>query len=258
MQLKLNKLKGLQHLYFLLIFIFCQIVSLSCQNKRTTQDEKTQSAMNDSTDYNSKAKNLALNLKRKGIKDETVLDAISKVPRHVFVSTNLANRAYEDKPLPIDRNQTISQPYTVAFQSELLQVQTGEKVLEIGTGSGYQAAILCEMGAEVYSIERHQQLYIKAKETLQELGYNPILIYGDGYEGLPDHAPFDKILITAATKEFPKKLLQQLKIGGLMVAPIGDGNSQTMTVVKRLGENEYTESEHGTFVFVPILKGTED
>lgn len=214
--------------------------------------------MNDSLQYNDKAYKLAAELKRKGIKDERVLAAISKVPRHTFVAENLVGRAYEDNPLPIDKNQTISQPYTVAFQSELLQIKPCEKVLEIGTGSGYQAAILCEMGAEVYSIERHQQLYIKAKKVLNQLGYNPMLFYGDGYEGLPDYSPFNKILITAATNEFPKKLLGQLKVGGLMVAPIGDSNRQTMTVIRRLGPNEYKESEHGAFVFVPMLEGVEE
>ncbi|MBK5723139.1 protein-L-isoaspartate(D-aspartate) O-methyltransferase [Dysgonomonas sp. Marseille-P4677] len=214
--------------------------------------------MNDSLRYNYKAIELVVRLKNKGIKDNQILAAIEKIPRHVFVSENLANHAYEDKPLPIDKNQTISQPYTVAFQSELLQIKPNEKVLEIGTGSGYQAAVLCEMKAKVYSIERQQQLYLKAKEVLSKLGYHPMLFYGDGYEGLPDYAPFDKILITAATKEFPKKLLEQLKIGGLMVAPIGDSNRQIMTVVKRIGADEYIESEHGAFVFVPLLKGVEE
>lgn len=214
--------------------------------------------MNDSLQYNDRAKKLAVELRRKGIKDEQVLTVIAKIPREMFVAEHLATRAYEDKPLPIDKNQTISQPYTVAFQTELLQIKPNEKVLEIGTGSGYQAAVLCEMGVEVYSIERHQQLYVKAKKVLHELGYDPMLFYGDGHEGLPDHSPFDKILITAATKEFPKKLLEQLKIGGLMVAPIGDSKSQTMTTIKRLGPDEYKETEHGIFVFVPMLQGTED
>lgn len=247
-----------KQLFILLVLICCQFGFISCQNKRSRQNEKMPSAMNDSLQYNDKAKRLAVELKRKGISDERVLAAIGKIPRHVFVAKNLMSRAYEDRPLPIGKDQTISQPYTVAFQSELLQVKPNEKVLEIGTGSGYQAAVLCEMGAEVYSIERHQQLYIKAKEILNKLGYHPMLFYGDGYEGLPDHAPFDKILITAATKEFPKKLLEQLKIGGLMVAPIGDSNRQTMTVVERIGADEYKESEHGAFVFVPMLKGVEE
>lgn len=214
--------------------------------------------MNDSLKHNDKAKNLAIILKGKGIKDKYVLRAIERVPRHIFVSEDLANQAYEDKPLPIEKNQTISQPYTVAFQSELLQIKPDEKVLEIGTGSGYQAAILCEIGADVYSIERYQQLYINAKNTLNRLGYKPMLFYGDGYEGLPDHAPFDKILITAATAKFPQKLLEQLKIGGLMVAPIGDSNRQIMTLVKRLSTDKYQEVECGFFAFVPMLEGTED
>lgn len=244
---------------FLLFILFCfQSGFTSCQNQQQKQNEKTQSTMNDSSSLKNKAKNLAIALKKKGIKDERVLAAIERIPRHAFVYKNLRDRAYEDRPLPIDKKQTISQPYTVAFQSELLQIEPNEKILEIGTGSGYQAAVLCEMGARVYSIERHKQLYLKAKNLLSELGYAPMLFYGDGYEGLPDHAPFDKILITAATKEFPKKLLEQLKIGGLMVAPIGDNNSQTMTVVKRLSPEEYKEIEYGSFIFVPMLKGVED
>lgn len=184
--------------------------------------------------------------------------AIGKIPRHSFVEERLADRAYRDSPLPIGKGQTISQPYTVAFQTQLLRLKPGEKVLEIGTGSGYQAAVLCEMGAEVYSIERHYELYVKARETLEALGYDPVLVFGDGYEGLPEHAPFDKILITAAPDRRPEKLLRQLRIGGLMVVPIGDSLDQRMTVIERIGADEFKETEHGAFLFVPMEKGTEE
>lgn len=202
------------------------------------------------------AKRLAGELKRKGIKDERVLTAIENVPRHLFIDEKLLEHAYQDRPLPIEKGQTISQPYTVAYQTQLLGLKPGEKVLEIGTGSGYQAAILCEIGVEVYSIERHQQLYLTAKETLNKLGYHPNLFYGDGFEGLPEHAPFDKILLTAAPPEIPKKLLQQLRVGGWMVGPLGGRMGQKMTKIERIGEEEFRESEHGDFIFVPMQKGT--
>lgn len=214
--------------------------------------------MNDSSIYSKEVKNLVNGLKRKGIRDERILEAVSRVPRHDFVTESIRSKAYQDKALPIDKGQMISQPYTVAFQTDLLQLEAGDKVLEIGTGSGYQAAVLCEMGVEVYSIERHYQLHLKAKTLLDSLGYRVNLFYGDGYEGLPDEAPFDKILITAATSQFPEKLLRQLRIGGIMVAPIGNSERQTMTVVKRLDEDRYKETPHGHFVFVPMVKGVEE
>lgn len=205
--------------------------------------------------YQNEIKALIEELDRKGIKDKRVLAAIEAVPRDAFVSERLKNRAYENSPLAIDKDQTISQPYTVAFQTELLKLQNGDKVLEIGTGSGYQAAILCEMGMDVYSIERHQLLYDKAKLLLDSLGYKAHLFYGDGYKGLPDQAPFDKILITASIAEVPQQLLEQMKIGGLLVAPIGDDYSQEMIVIERLAADEFRITKHGTFVFVPMIKG---
>ena len=214
--------------------------------------------VNTSQDNLKEAKKLAAELKRKGISDERVLAAIGNVPRHLFIDESLRDYAYEDRPLPIEKGQTISQPYTVAFQSELLQLKPGEKVLEIGTGSGYQAAVLCEMNAEVYSIERFKELYLTAKETLNRTGYHPNLFFGDGYDGLPEDAPFDKILITAAPEEVPKKLLYQLKIGGWMVLPLGDRQGQKMMVIKRVGEDKFIESEHGDFIFVPMQEGTEE
>ena len=214
--------------------------------------------VNTSQDNLKEAKKLAAELKRKGISDERVLAAIGNVPRHLFIDESLRDYAYEDRPLPIEKGQTISQPYTVAFQSELLQLKPGEKVLEIGTRSGYQAAVLCEMNAEVYSIERFKELYLTAKETLNRTGYHPNLFFGDGYDGLPEDAPFDKILITAAPEEVPKKLLYQLKIGGWMVLPLGDRQGQKMMVIKRVGEDKFIESEHGDFIFVPMQEGTEE
>lgn len=203
------------------------------------------------------AEKLARELERKGIRDKRVLAAIASVAREEFIDASLRDYAYLDKPLPIEKGQTISQPYTVAYQSELLGLKPGEKILEIGTGSGYQAAILCEMGAVVYSIERYEALHLSAKATLHRLGYYPHLFFGDGYEGLPEEAPFDKILLTAAPDVVPEKLLKQLRVGGWMVLPLGGRMGQKMTLIKRLGEEKFSESEHGDFIFVPMQKGTE-
>lgn len=238
----------------------CCAGSVACaSNNQKKQPQQPDPVMiNISQNDTKRAGKLAQELRSKGISDERVLDAIGNVPRHRFIDEGLSELAYLDRPLPIERGQTISQPYTVAYQSELLQLKAGEKVLEIGTGSGYQAAVLCEMGAQVYSIERFQELHLAAKETLDQLGYHPHLFFGDGYEGLPEYAPFDKILITAAPGEVPKKLLAQLKIGGWMVLPLGGRQGQKMTVIRRVGENKFTESEHGDFIFVPMQKGTEE
>jgi len=165
--------------------------------------------------------------------------------------------AYKDQAFPIGSGQTISQPYTVAMQTQLLCVRKGDKVLEIGTGSGYQTAVLLELGAKVYSIERQRELFLKAEVLLSQLGYRPHLFYGDGYEGLPTYGPFDRILITAATEEIPEKLLSQLKIEGIMVFPWGSQSSQTMTRIIRTGYDQYEKTFHGEYVFVPMLKGTE-
>ncbi|MFZ1516723.1 MAG: protein-L-isoaspartate(D-aspartate) O-methyltransferase [Saprospiraceae bacterium] len=202
-------------------------------------------------------KKLVAELASKGIKDEQVLEAILKVPRHAFLDKAFEEWSYKDQAFPIDCEQTISQPYTVAFQTSLLKLIKGEKVLEIGLGSGYQACVLFEMGAKVYSIERHKYLHDKTAQRLKHLGYMGIrTFYGDGFLGLPRFAPFDKILITAACPEIPSKLLEQLKPGGMMVLPLESGGGvQTMVrIIKELHEN-FTKEDFGHFKFVPMLKG---
>ncbi len=204
-------------------------------------------------------KRLVQELKELGILDDNVLKAIEKIPRHFYVETTFGDVAYENKPLSIGRGQTISNPYTVAYQTELLEIIGNEKVLEIGTGSGYQSAVLAELNVQVYTIERHQPLSKKAKKILDSFGYtNVFTFYGDGFKGLPDHAPFDKILITAAAPEIPKELLKQLKINGVMVIPYGNGDTQQMIRIKRLDNNEFEKETFSTFTFVPMLKGIED
>ena len=194
-------------------------------------------------------------IRKKGITDEAVLDAIGKIPRHAFMESGLINFSYKDSAFPIGAGQTISQPYTVAFQTQLLEVKPHDKVLEIGTGSGYQATVLCEMGAIVYTIERQRELYIKAQQLLLQLGYKINFFYGDGYAGLPAYSPFDKILVTAGASEIPKTLVSQLKTGGRMVIPVGGSNVQEMTLVVKKSDNETEVSRHGAFVFVPFLPG---
>lgn len=211
--------------------------------------------MHDTYRHKGLRKKLVDEVRSKGIRDESVLEAMNRVPRHLFMDSGFVHFAYRDQAFPIGAGQTISQPYTVAFQTELLQVRKHDKVLEIGTGSGYQAAILVEMGAKVYTIERQKELFLKTQSLLPAMGYKPRFFYGDGYEGLPAFAPFDRILITAASREIPPKLLEQLKTGGRMVLPLGGGGSQVMTVVVKTGEEEYEKEEHGYFVFVPLLKG---
>lgn len=212
--------------------------------------------MTDTFEAKGKRKKLVAELRQKGISDEDVLRAIDIVPRHLFMDPAFFNHAYVDKAFPIASGQTISQPYTVAVQSSLLHVNKRDKILEIGTGSGYQAAILAQLGARVYTIERFRELFIKAQVTLGSLGYKIDFFYGDGYEGKPQYGPYDGIIITAAPPEVPQKLLQQLKIGGRLVTPLGSSGSQVMTVVERTGEDNFEYSEHGNFIFVPMLKGT--
>ncbi len=213
--------------------------------------------MTDSYRHKGLRKKLVETIREKGIKDQRILDAVGKVPRHLFMDSGFVEFAYRDQAFPIGSGQTISQPYTVAFQTELLQVEKHDKVLEVGTGSGYQCAILLEMGAKVYTIERQRELYLKSRALLNKLGYKPYFFYGDGYLGQPRFAPFDKILITAGAPEIPQDLLKQLKVGGRMVVPVGGGGGQVMMAVDRISEDEFKESQHGYFAFVPMIKGRE-
>lgn len=210
---------------------------------------------NDGLRHKGMRKKLVEGLKIKGIKDEKVLAAIEKVPRHLFMESSFINFAYKDQAFPIGAGQTISQPYTVAFQTQLLQVQENEKVLEIGTGSGYQAAVLIEMGAKVFTVERQKELFQKVQSFLPEIGYHPAFFFGDGNEGLPNFGPFEKILVTAGASDIPPALKQQLKIGGRLVIPVGNETRQEMLVLIRLTEDDYKTEKHGGFVFVPLLKG---
>ncbi len=199
-------------------------------------------------------KKLVMTLQKKGISNTEVLTAIDKVPRHLFMDSGFIDHAYIDKAFPIAANQTISQPYTVARQTELLQVKQGDTVLEIGTGSGYQCAVLLAMGVKVYSIERQNELFKKTKLFLSKLGYRPKkLIFGDGYKGLPEHAPYKGIVVTAAAPYVPKSLLAQLAIEGRLVIPVGD-ESQIMTVFTRTSATEFKKEEFGEFRFVPMLE----
>lgn len=190
----------------------------------------------------------------KGIKDQNVLKAIGKIPRHLFMDSSFLDHAYQDKAFPIAADQTISQPYTVAFQSELLKIKRGDKILEIGTGSGYQTAVLCELGAKVYSIERQNELFKITSRFLPKLGYRAKkFIFGDGYIGLEEEAPFDGIIVTAGAPFVPKPLLKQLKVGGRLVIPVGV-DVQVMTMFTRKGPKEFEQEEFGEFRFVPLLE----
>jgi protein-L-isoaspartate(D-aspartate) O-methyltransferase len=193
-------------------------------------------------------------LKEKGIVDNRVLAAIGRIPRHLFLNSSFEDYAYQDKAFPIGEDQTISQPHTVAFQSQLLEVKKDQKILEIGTGSGYQTAVLCLLGAKVYSIERQIKLFKKAHHLLPNLGYRPKhLSSGDGYVGLPDHAPFDSIIVTAGAPIIPQPLMAQLKIGGRLVIPLGE-EKQIMTLLIRKNETQFEKYEFGDFKFVPLLE----
>ncbi len=213
--------------------------------------------MNDSFKHKGLRKKLIQTIKSKGINNKNVLSAIGKVPRHLFMDSGFIDHAYQDKAFPIGADQTISQPFTVAFQTELLEINKGDKVLEVGTGSGYQAAVLCELGANVFSIERQGELYKKVINFLPSINYYPKkIIYGDGYKGLEEEAPFDSIIVTAGAPFVPKTLLNQLKIGGRLVIPIGE-NIQVMTLYIRVSEKKFNMKEYGEFQFVPLLKEKE-
>jgi protein-L-isoaspartate(D-aspartate) O-methyltransferase len=199
-------------------------------------------------------KRLVQELRIKNITDVRVLNAIGKVPRHLFLESSFIKFAYQDKAFPIGAGQTISQPYTVAIQSQLLEVNEGEKILEVGTGSGYQAAVLLEMGVKLFSIERQGELYQRSTRLLRELGYQGRFFLGDGYEGIPAQAPFDKIIVTAGAPVIPRNLLVQLRIGGIMVIPLGD-QKQVLTRIIRIDEDEFEQEQIEECAFVPMLNG---
>jgi protein-L-isoaspartate(D-aspartate) O-methyltransferase len=202
-------------------------------------------------------KQLIQEVKNKGITDDAVLEAMDKLPRHYFMDSSFVEFAYQDKAFPIGAGQTISQPYTVAFQTQLMNVKKGDKILEIGTGSGYQAAILHLMGAKVFSIERQKELYVKTKAFLEQLNYRMKLFFGDGYKGLPTYAPFDKIIVTCGAPFVPEALVEQLKPGGFLIIPVGDDVQTMIRVVKNLDGTVINE-EHGAFRFVPMLEDKND
>jgi protein-L-isoaspartate(D-aspartate) O-methyltransferase len=211
--------------------------------------------MIDSYRHKGQRKKLVETLKEKGITDDKVLQVINDLPRHFFIPDSALHQyAYEDKAFPIGAGQTISQPYTVAFQTQLLEIKKGDKVLEIGTGSGYQAAVLFKLGAKVFSIERQKALYDKTKPLLEKMGIKIKMYFGDGYKGLPAFAPFDKIIITAAAPLIPQDLLKQLKPGGILVIPLGEGDTQVMKKIIKNADGSYEEKNYGLFKFVPMLK----
>ena len=210
--------------------------------------------MKDTSKHQGLRNQLASILKKKGITNEMVLNAIKIIPRHLFIDSSFSDHAYQDKAFPIAAEQTISQPYTVAFQSQTLAVNPGDIILEIGTGSGYQTAVLIELGAEVYTIERQHELFKKTSLFLPKLGYKPKkFIFGDGYKGFKEKAPFDKIIVTAGAPIVPKPLLAQLKVGGMFLIPVGD-KKQIMTMFYRKSPKEFEKKELGDFAFVPMLQ----
>lgn len=214
--------------------------------------------MNNAELYIGMRKKMVQQLQQKFQYGREVLEAMNAVPRHLFIEKGMEHLAYEDKPLPIAAGQTISQPSTVALQTHLSGVQKWDKVLEIGTGCGYQTAVLAQLGARVYSIERQRELYLAAQKNLARMGYDkPLLFFGDGYKGLPQFAPFKAIIVTCGAPQLPQELLLQLEIGSRMVIPIGEeGQQQTLAVIERIGEKEFNKTTHGKCSFVPMLEGT--
>lgn len=211
----------------------------------------------DSYKHRGLRKKLIDSLRAKKTVDDAVLKAMDQVPRHVFMDSAFLEFAYKDQAFPIGSGQTISQPYTVGFQTTLLNVTAGKKVLEIGTGSGYQTAVLSRLGAKVFSIERQKALYKKANRILKDLRVNAKLFYGDGYKGLPAFAPFDRILVTCGAPDIPESLFSQLVVGGIMVVPVGEGDVQIMHKIVKKGEDDYDISTHGAFKFVPMLQNKQ-
>lgn len=212
--------------------------------------------MEDSYKHRGMRKALVKKIADKGIKDKKVLDAIGKVPRHFFFDNALIGHAYQDKAFPIGEGQTISQPYTVAFQTEKLNVKPDDKILEVGTGSGYQACILLELEAKVYTIEYNKVLYERTRKFLPKMGYNPYFFQGDGSKGLPAKAPFDKIIVTAGAPSVPKSLIEQLKPGGVLIIPVGDDQTQKMLRITKVDEKKIKKETFDYFSFVP-LRGDE-
>lgn len=216
--------------------------------------------MEDTYKHKGLRKQLVATIAKKGITDKAVLNAINKIPRHFFFDKIFESHAYEDKAFPIEAGQTISQPYTVAFQSQLLQVKPGDKILEIGTGSGYQACVLLELGAKVYTIEYQTKLYQKTIRFLPKLGYQPHMYKGDGSKGMSRFAPYDGIIVTAGAPTVPEELIQQLKIGGRLVIPVGNNDIQSMVLIQKVDENKIKKKQFDHFSFVPLrgAKGWTD
>jgi len=212
--------------------------------------------LKDTFRHKGKRKLLVEELGKMGIEQASILEAFIAIPRHYFLDLAFDEQAYTNMAFQIGSGQTISHPYTVAFQTQLLSVAKGDKMLEIGTGSGFQTCILCQMGAKVFSVERHMDLHIKAKSIISFFNFNAKLSFGDGYKGIPSHAPFDKILVTCGAPEIPQLLISQLKIGGLMVIPVGEGDEQKMLRITKLDAEQYKVEEFGTFKFVPMLERT--
>ena len=212
--------------------------------------------LKDTFRHKGKRKLLVEELGKMGIEQTSILDAFIAIPRHYFLDLAFDEQAYTNMAFQIGSGQTISHPYTVAFQTQLLSVAKGDKMLEIGTGSGFQTCILCQMGAKVFSVERHMDLHIKAKSIISFFNFNAKLSFGDGYKGIPSHAPFDKILVTCGAPEIPQLLVSQLKIGGLMVIPVGEGDEQKMLRITKFDAEQYKVEEFGTFKFVPMLERT--
>lgn len=213
--------------------------------------------MEDNYRHKGLRRNLLAQLRLKGIKNEEVLSAMESVPRHFFMSSAFLKFAYEDQAFPIGADQTISQPYTVAFQTSILNLQPGMKVLEIGTGSGYQTSVLAKLGVKVFSIERQRSLYLKTDQLLTKMGVKAQRFYGDGYKGKQAFAPYDRVLVTCGAPHVPAALLKQLKIGGLLVIPVGEGEKQQMLRFTKHSENEFSKEEFGVFSFVPMLEDRE-
>ena len=228
-----------------LLFSLSLYIIRICQKKSMVQESFRHKGLR---------KKLVEILREKGITDEKVLLAIDRVPRHLFLDSGFLEFAYQDKAFPIGSGQTISQPFTVAYQTQLLQVIPGEKILEIGTGSGYQSCVLLEMGAKVYTIERQKKLFEKTKAFLPTIGYNPKMFYGDGYKGLTPYTPFDRIIITAAAPDIPQELIKQMKDGGILVIPVGPQEIQTMVTIQKISPTETIRLEHSKFRFVPMLE----